>query len=104
MAVGARLRGGRADVADDAVAEAFARTIARDGDVREPIGYLYRIAFRVAAAELSERGDRRELADHTGRESEPADDEVDLWSALIALPPRPAGGPLPLLPSRPPCA
>jgi RNA polymerase sigma-70 factor (ECF subfamily) len=79
--------GGRADVADDAVAEAFARAIARDGEVREPISYLYRIAFRVAAAELRERGDRRDLADHEGRESVPADGHADLWSALTALPP-----------------
>ena len=44
--------GGRADIADDAVAEAFARAIERDGQVRDPKAYLYRVAFRVAAAEL----------------------------------------------------
>jgi RNA polymerase sigma factor (sigma-70 family) len=44
--------GGRSDIADDAVAEAFARAIERDGQVRDPKAYLYRVAFRMAAAEL----------------------------------------------------
>lgn len=44
--------GGRRDVADDAVAEAFARAIERDDRIREPVGYLYRVAFRVAASDL----------------------------------------------------
>jgi DNA-directed RNA polymerase specialized sigma24 family protein len=38
--------GGRSDIADDAVAEAFARAIERDGQVRDPKAYLYRVAFR----------------------------------------------------------
>lgn len=46
--------GGRRDVADDAVAEAFARAIARADAIREPKPYLYRVAFRIAAAELRE--------------------------------------------------
>ncbi len=40
---------GRRDVADDAVAEAFARAIERDARVRDPVPYLYRVAFRIAA-------------------------------------------------------
>jgi len=47
--------GGRRDVADDAVAEAFARAMARGGKVRDPLAYLFRIAFRVAGAELARR-------------------------------------------------
>jgi RNA polymerase sigma-70 factor, ECF subfamily len=47
--------GGRREVADDATAGAFARAMARDADVREPLAYLYRIAFRVAGAELARR-------------------------------------------------
>jgi RNA polymerase sigma-70 factor, ECF subfamily len=49
--------GGRREVADDAVAEAFARAMVRGDDVRDPVPYLYRIAFRVASAEL-QRTDR----------------------------------------------
>jgi len=44
--------GGRRDVADEAVAEAFARVMARGSEVRDPVAYLYRVAFRVASAEL----------------------------------------------------
>jgi len=47
--------GGIREVADDAVAEAFARAMAHDADVRDPLAYLYRIAFRVAAADLMRR-------------------------------------------------
>ena len=47
--------GGNREVADDAVAEAFARAMARDAEVRDPIAYLYRIAFRIAAADLKRR-------------------------------------------------
>ena len=47
--------GGRREVADDAVAEAFARAMARSNEVREPLAYLYRIAFRVASVELTRR-------------------------------------------------
>jgi len=53
--------GGRRDVADEAVAEAFARMMARGAAVREPEPYLYRVAFRVASAELARRG--KEMAD-----------------------------------------
>jgi RNA polymerase sigma-70 factor, ECF subfamily len=48
--------GGRRDVADDAVAEAFARVMARGDEVRDPLAYLYRVAFRVASAELARGG------------------------------------------------
>ena len=44
--------GGRAAVADDAVAEAFARALERVGQIREPVPWLYRTAFRIAAGEL----------------------------------------------------
>ncbi len=44
--------GGRAAVADDAVAEAFARALVRAGQIREPVPWLYRTAFRIAAEEL----------------------------------------------------
>jgi RNA polymerase sigma-70 factor, ECF subfamily len=53
--------GGSRDVADDAVAEAFARVITRGAEVREPLPYLYRVAFRVASTELQRR--RRESSD-----------------------------------------
>lgn len=75
--------GGRRDIADDAVTEAFARAIERAETIREPQPYLYRVAFRIAAAEL--RADR-------GRpeREEPVEDRhvlADLGPALRRLSP-----------------
>jgi DNA-directed RNA polymerase specialized sigma24 family protein len=50
--------GGRRAVADDAVAEAFARALERADQIRDPVPWLYRTAFRLATGEL--RRDRRE--------------------------------------------
>ena len=49
---------GRRAVADDAVAEAFARALEHAGQIRDPVPWLYRTAFRIAAADL--RRERRE--------------------------------------------
>ena len=50
--------GGRADIADDAVAEAFARALEGKGRIRSPLPWLYRVAFRQAAGRL--RDERRQ--------------------------------------------
>ena len=78
--------GGRRDVADDAVAEAFPRAIARPDAVREPVPYLYRVAFRIAAADLERTGRQSELfeTDRTVEDPEPA---ADLMAALRRLTP-----------------
>jgi RNA polymerase sigma-70 factor, ECF subfamily len=44
--------GGRADIADDAVAEAFARALESASRIRSPLPWLYRVAFRHAAERL----------------------------------------------------
>jgi len=49
---------GRRAVADDAVAEAFARALEQQGRIRDPVPWLYRTAFRLAAEDL--RRERRE--------------------------------------------
>jgi RNA polymerase sigma-70 factor, ECF subfamily len=74
--------GGRRDVADDAVSEAFARVMERGSSVREPKSYLYRVAFRIASAELRRRSP--ELVDHVVTDPEPL---VDLLAAMRALTP-----------------
>jgi RNA polymerase sigma-70 factor, ECF subfamily len=74
--------GGRRDVADDAVAEAFARAIERGQAVRDPKAYLYRIAFRIAATDL--RGPAGPLEDHAILDPEPL---VDLLEAMRKLTP-----------------
>ena len=49
--------GGRADVAEEATAEAFARALARREQLRDPVAWIYRAAFRIATDEI--RRDRR---------------------------------------------
>lgn len=49
--------GGRREIADEAVAEAFARAIAHEGRIRRPVAWLYQVSFRLAAAEMRRRGE-----------------------------------------------
>jgi RNA polymerase sigma-70 factor (ECF subfamily) len=49
--------GGRADVAEEATAEAFARAVAHGPELRDPLPWIYRVAFRVATDEF--RRERR---------------------------------------------
>jgi RNA polymerase sigma-70 factor (ECF subfamily) len=74
--------GGRRDVADDAVAEAFARTIERASSVRDPKPYLYRIAFRIAAEDL-----RRKSAGVEDRGVSDPEPLVDVLAAMRRLTP-----------------
>jgi hypothetical protein len=46
---------GSRDVADDAVAEAFAQAIARGDAIHDPAAWIWRAAFGIAAGELKER-------------------------------------------------
>jgi RNA polymerase sigma-70 factor (ECF subfamily) len=88
--IGARLwraiRGysGSADIADEAVAEAFAQLVRRGSAVFEPRAWIWRTAFAIARGELKDR----ELRNHIPVElrSEP---HVEQWphelDALMAL-------------------
>jgi RNA polymerase sigma-70 factor (ECF subfamily) len=51
---------GDAEVANDAVAEAFAQALGRGNDLADPRAWIWRVAFRVAAGELK----RRRQTDH----------------------------------------
>ena len=79
--------GGRKDVADEAVAEAFARAIARGDAVRDPLPYLFRIAFRVASAELARGGIMGDLHEMTDTVDPTLDGLPDLLRALRELSP-----------------
>ena len=80
--------GGRRDVADDAVAEAFARMMARGAAVREPEPYLYRVAFRVASAELARGGKEAEMHEIASTGGDPSQNGLpDLLAALRELTP-----------------
>jgi len=74
--------GGRRDIADDAVAEAFARVMERGTEIRDPVAYLYRVAFRIAAADL--RSATSELEELAIEDPEPL---VDLLTAMRSLSP-----------------
>jgi RNA polymerase sigma-70 factor (ECF subfamily) len=78
------LASGSREVADDAVAEAFAQALRRGHEVRDPAAWVWRVAFRLAAGELKERGQVEAFRD------EPVvgmpDPFIDLWRALARLP------------------
>jgi RNA polymerase sigma-70 factor (ECF subfamily) len=70
---------GRGDIAHDALAEAFARAMERGDAVREPVPYLYRTVFRIAAAEM-----RREHPPEIDVDA-PGPEPVDAMDLLEAL-------------------
>jgi RNA polymerase sigma-70 factor, ECF subfamily len=78
------LASGSREVADDAVAEAFAQALRRGRALRDPAAWVWRAAFRIAAGELKERGQMTTFA------VEPVigmpEPFVDLWRALARLP------------------
>jgi RNA polymerase sigma-70 factor (ECF subfamily) len=77
------LASGSREVADDAVAEAFAQALRRGRALRDPAAWVWRAAFRIAAGELKERGRMTTFA------AEPMigmpESFVDLWRALARL-------------------
>ena len=75
---------GQRDIAHEALAEAFARAIERDSSIRDPVPYLYRTAFRVAAAEM--RRARHDEPD-PATPAPDAEDTTDLLRALRQLSP-----------------
>jgi RNA polymerase sigma-70 factor, ECF subfamily len=79
------LASGSREVADDAVAEAFAQALRRGRDLRDPAAWVWRVAFRLAAGELKERGRRMEMFGEEVGVGMP-DPFVDLWRALARLP------------------
>jgi RNA polymerase sigma-70 factor, ECF subfamily len=53
---------GDREIANDAVAEAFAQVLGRGETVRDPLAWLWRSAFRIAAGELKRARERSPLA------------------------------------------
>jgi RNA polymerase sigma-70 factor, ECF subfamily len=76
---------GRRAVADDAVAEAFARALEHAGQIRDPVPWLYRTAFRIAAEDL--RRERREPEPEPDQAAAPAAGLAALVPALRQLSP-----------------
>jgi RNA polymerase sigma-70 factor (ECF subfamily) len=77
--------GGRGDLAEEAVGEAFSRAAARAAGLRDPVAWLYRVAFNVANDEL-----RRERRAGVGvRDTVQQPPEMsEVLEALKRLPPR----------------
>jgi RNA polymerase sigma-70 factor, ECF subfamily len=75
---------GDAEVASDAVAEAYAQLIGRGSAVNDPAAWTWRAAFRICAGALKDRRTASTVipaTDHTDRYADP-----DLLAALARLP------------------
>ena len=71
---------GSREMAEDAVAEAFAQAIARGGEIHSPDRWVWRAAYRIAAGDLKRRGTQTQLvADGPMVVNEPA------WEVRAAL-------------------
>lgn len=77
--------GGRADIAEEATAEAFARAFANRMKLRDPAAWIYRAAFRIATDEVRRDRRRDELIESEMPDASPA--LVDLIAALRKLSP-----------------
>ena len=83
-----RAYAGDADVASDAVAEAFAQLLRRGDEVRDPAAWVWRTAFRIAAGELKVRRDRAtEPEVDVAASPQPEPEVLDLLRALAQLSP-----------------
>jgi RNA polymerase sigma factor (sigma-70 family) len=74
---------GDREIASDAVAEAFAQALRRGDDLRNPLPWVWKSAFRIAAGELERRRKHVPLEDATYHMPEP----TDLFAALARLSP-----------------
>lgn len=75
---------GDPEIASDAVAEAFARAL-REGDaIRDPSAWLWRVAFRLASAELRRRRESPAFEESSYEMPEPV---PELMAALRTLSP-----------------
>ena len=76
---------GRRALAEEATAEAFARAIAHASRIRDPVPWIYRTAFRVAAEEM--KRERRAPPEATAHHEDVTPGLAGLVDALRALSP-----------------
>lgn len=69
------------DLASDALAEAFAQALARGDGVRDPVAWVWRVAFRIAAGALKDRRATNDLGTPEGSYELPE----PLWDVFDAL-------------------
>jgi RNA polymerase sigma-70 factor (ECF subfamily) len=77
---------GSRDIAEDAVAEAFARALQHEDEIRDLAPWLWRVAFRVAAAEAVRVS--RPATEVPAATEAPSEDAADLIRALGQLSPK----------------
>jgi RNA polymerase sigma-70 factor, ECF subfamily len=80
---------GSREVASDAVAEAFAQALAQIGRIRTPDRWVWKVAFRVANAQMRKRS--RESGPMPDLLADISESFADLESALGKLSPRQRG-------------
>ncbi len=78
---------GDRQVADDAVAEAFAQALRRGDAVRDPARWVWAVAFRIAKGELADRGRASDAAPREAAYDMP-ESARDVVDALVRLSPR----------------
>lgn len=71
---------GRPEGASDATAEAFAQAIRRSPELRDPLAWIWRAAFRIAAGEM--HADRRLVALDTSTSYEMPDRAPRRWACI----------------------
>ena len=74
---------GDRETANDVVAEAFAQCLRRGAEVRTPVLWVWKAAFRIAAGELRSRSSREVWTQEASAEHEMPD--LDLLAALARL-------------------
>lgn len=77
---------GDRDVTDDAVAEAFAQALRRGSQLRDPLAWIWKVAFRLAAGELGRRRSLSAALPDVSEETEMIDGRV--LAAVRLLPER----------------
>jgi RNA polymerase sigma-70 factor, ECF subfamily len=77
---------GDREIASDAVAEAFAQALARGSAIRAPGPWIWKVAFRVAAGQMKERGRTEAISDDPAQGVPAA--TVELLDMLSTLSPK----------------
>jgi RNA polymerase sigma-70 factor (ECF subfamily) len=73
---------GDPDIAREAVAESFARALASESSIRKVVPWVWKVAFRLASADLK---DRKRLTDASEIEERSVPEPQDLVEALAQL-------------------
>jgi RNA polymerase sigma-70 factor (ECF subfamily) len=79
---------GRRDIADDVTAEAFSQYLQHRDSVRDPLAYLFRVAYRLMAKELAREQGQVELSDRDAAATPDGLLSQELTAALLGISPQ----------------